>query len=83
MDKRDDQELFIPPAGSYMNPVNQPPPSIPPPSYDSISTPTAPYPIDSNTNETGTQQSDKNVQNKGFIKVWILKPIKILLKPYC
>ena len=43
MDKRDDQELFIPPAGSYMNPVNQPPPSIPPPSYDSISTPTAPY----------------------------------------
>ena len=83
MDKRDDQELFIPPAGSYMNPVNQPPPPIPPPSYDSISTPTAPYPIDSKTNETGTQQSDKNVQNKGFIKVWILKPIKILLKPYC
>ena len=66
MDKRDEQELFIPPAGSYMNPVNQPPPPIPPPSYDSISTPTAPYPIDSKTNETGTQQSDKNVQNKGL-----------------
>ena len=31
MDERDDQKPFIPIAGSFMNPVNQPPPSIPPP----------------------------------------------------
>ena len=80
MDKRDDQELFIPFAGSFRNPVNQPPPSIPPPpyeSYDAISTPTAPYPTDFNTNETvlnvsDSQQNDKDVQNKGFIKIGIL-----------
>ena len=80
MDKRDDQEPFIPlaGAGSFMNPVNQPPPSMPPPpyeTYDSISTPTAPYPTDFNTNETllnDSEQNDKNVQNKGFIKIRIL-----------
>ena len=72
MDKRDDQEPFIPLAGSFMNPVNQPPPSMPPPpyeTYDSISTPTAPYPTDYNTNETllnDSEQNDKNVQNKGL-----------------
>jgi len=77
MDKRDDQEPFIPSAGSFKNPVNQPPPSIPPPpyeSYDAISTPTAPYPTNFNTNEallnlSDSQQNDKNVQNKGFIKI--------------
>ena len=73
MDKRDDQEPFIPLAGSFMNPVNQPPPSMPPPPYEtyySISTPTAPYPTDFNTNETllnDSEQNDKDVQNKGFI----------------
>lgn len=77
MDKRDDQEPFIPLAGSFMNPVNQPPPSMPPPpyeTYDSISTPTAPYPTDFNTNGNllDSQRNDKNVQNKGFIKIRIL-----------
>ena len=58
MDKRDDQELFIPPAGSSMNPVNQPPPSLSPPSYDSVSIGSGID--DSHANENGEMQNDSS-----------------------
>ena len=58
MDKRDDQELFIPPAGSYMNPVNQPPPSLSPPSYGSASIGSGID--DSHVNENDEMQNDSS-----------------------
>ena len=71
MDNKDDQIPFIPLAGSYTNPVNQPPPSISPPPYDSSSAPMAPYPVDAFKSETFREQPDsesrnKNTENKGF-----------------
>ena len=68
MDNRDDQTSFIPPAGSYMNPVNQPPPSTAPPPYDPSSVPaSAPYPVDaSETVQKPFQQAENNFQIKGF-----------------
>ena len=71
MDNEDDKIPFIPLAGLYTNPENQPPPSISPPPYDSSSAPTAPYPVDAFTSEANQEQQDsqsnnKNVQNGGF-----------------
>ena len=71
MDNEDDQIPFIPLAGSYTNPVDQPPPSISPPPYDESSAPTAPYPVDVFKSETFQEQIDtesrnQNTENKGF-----------------
>ena len=68
MDNEDDKMPFIPLSGLYTNPVNQPPPSISPPPYDSSS---APYPVDAFKSETFLEQPDsesrnKNTENKGF-----------------
>ena len=69
MDKRDDQELFIPPAGSFMNPVNQQPPSMSPPSYDSVSIGSGID--DSHTNENGEMQNDSSEDDKVSCKKWL------------
>ena len=73
MDNRDDQTSFIPTAGSYMNPVNQPPPSIAPPPYDpsspSVSSvpASAPYPVNASEKvQKPFQQAENNFQIKGF-----------------
>lgn len=59
---RNDQDMKVPIAGTYLDPVNQPPPSILPPSYEAVTSPTVqPYPSQSNAQLYKTSQPTSHV----------------------